>query len=106
MTEEKQRAAIAEACGWRRDYFDEDNGTRRDFWRNPKNENDIWSVPPNYLNDLNAMNEAEKSLTVLQTQHYIPILRNIAAVEGFWPETAAPKYRAKAFLATLNLWES
>ena len=111
MTPEAQRIAIAAACGWT--LCRADNKT----WRTPEqkaknlellgHENGPWnfesSGPPDYPNDLNAMHEAEKALTLEQWDKYIdrlddwvPSMRNVAH--------ATASERAEAFLRTLNLW--
>lgn len=74
--------------------------------------------PPDYLNDLNAMAEAEKVLTHVQCIAYHECLNQIQATDtqerngeieyqaqDFWFHATAPQ-RAEAFLRTLNLWES
>ncbi len=92
MTPERQRIEIAEACGYRRD--------KRDRWRSPLGHYYEEQTPPDYLNDLNAMHEAEKVLTAEQAWQYVQIL----AVDGDgWCATAAK--RAKAFLLTLGIWK-
>jgi len=59
---EEQRIAIAEWCGWRHDY---DTKNLRAVWISPKSgygyalDEDF---VPDYLNDLNAMHEAEERL--------------------------------------------
>lgn len=63
--------------------------------------------PPDYLNDLNAMHEAEEKLTDSQTQKYIDELVNVTNVGyrnyyAVYHATAAQ--RAEAFLRTLNLY--
>ena len=114
MNPEAQRIAIAEACGW---------GVLRlscGFYAKHKTEVRI-SISaasaratqteamcdrvPDYLNDLNAMHEAEKVLSVREKQNYISTLRNICVVAGCWPETATADQRAEAFLRTLGKWE-
>jgi predicted ATPase len=49
MTPEQQRIAIAEACGWKEEEFGPS-------WYQS------YTKMPDYLNDLNAMHEAEKTL--------------------------------------------
>ena len=108
MTPQAQRVAIAQACGW----------TNVRFIKNPDSVNDCLGIPPtlpgspsvpDYLNDLNAMNEAELWMRGGPdgVYHTIPkhhqqwamykclLKNNIAA-------TAAQ--RAEAFLRTLDLW--
>jgi len=109
MTEEQQRIAIAEACGWK---LSPPNLEYK--WLNPDTK---WSEPelPDYLNDLNAMHEAEKVLT----PKYQP-----AKGESQWGEylgwlgfcgenktrevyecvTATAAQRAEAFLRTIEKW--
>jgi hypothetical protein len=106
MTPEAQRIAIAEACGWR--LWSSFNG----LWAPPNCvvEYDTDAYPlPDYLNDLNAMHEAEESLTVSQYQIFSDYLYDIACGEqvrsGKWKWlSATAAQRAEAFLRTLNLW--
>jgi hypothetical protein len=109
MNKEKQRIAIAEACGivgpfdnrWIKEY-EEEGGDAYGFTGFEKGE---LVFIPDYLQDLNAMHEAENTLSVRDKQGYISILRNICTVAGCWPETATAAQRARAFLETLGLWE-
>lgn len=103
MTKEQQRVAIAEACGWTCD--------RDGNWKDANRKYGINGCPPNYLNDLNAMHEAEKSLTREQAVMHGDLL----AVEcgygkkgefNFYDAAhATAAQRAEAFLRTLNLWK-
>jgi len=109
MNPEQQRIAIAEACGWEL----KSNGlspmwswqneylTHRIKWVAHK-EMASQGVLPDYLNDLNAMHEAEKALESNQEQSYFELLHDIAGNLTFYRATAAQ--RAEAFLKTLNLW--
>ena len=96
MNKEAQRIAIAEACGWKPLFISCDlNG-------NPFPGQD---VPPDYLNDLNAMHEAEKVLTIEQQRHYAEELGR--SYDGsFLHVTASADQRAKALLKALNLWKN
>ena len=109
MNKEKQRIAIAEACGkwpsgWPHDYM---------------NQADRLRHIPNYLNDLNAMNDAEKTLTDKQYSSdrladfedtsftgwlYRIMVRRVENPD-FRLYSASAAQRAEAFLRTLNLWE-
>ena len=63
---------------------------------------------PDYLNDLNAMHKAEKTLNPIQAAEYARILTSIAWQSEqpvFAPMTATAAQRAEAFLRTLNLWK-
>jgi hypothetical protein len=102
MNKELQRIKIAEACGYSKgwDY-------RYGWSATPWNEWCIKSLP-DYLNDLNAMHEAEKILNQQQARDYAEHLGH-SAQDGTWAgchiwyQSAAQ--RAEAFLRTLNLWE-
>ena len=102
MTPESQRIAIAEACGWRcTAAFKEAFAC----WVKPNGMDHQTELLPDYLTDLNAMHEAEDTLSVREKQNYISTLRNICVVAGCWPETATADQRAEAFLRTLGKWE-
>ena len=87
------------------------------MWRNP--DNSICDNLPDYLNDLNAMHEAEKSLSKFQLQKYGEHLQEIVnyycvGVVSDYPRDfmclamiagATAAQRAEAFLKTLGLWE-
>jgi hypothetical protein len=106
----QQRIAIAEACGWKQSPTG---------WWNHTGVNPVFQKEsPNYLNDLNAMLEAEKTLTATQFEWMwlveLPRMLN-TKVESFgmdvWKITsptllfhATAPQRAEAFLRTLNLW--
>lgn len=81
MTREQQRIAIAEAVGKDADY----------------------------LNDLNAMHEAEKTLTKKQLQTYLDILADAPRESMYqtWSTSvfATASQRAEAFLRTIGKWE-
>lgn len=66
MSPEKQRIAIAEACGWRIQNPEELRVIYRSWippGKQPLHGAFYTSRPPDYLTDLNAMHEAEKVLT-------------------------------------------
>ena len=101
METELQRIAIAEACGW--------TDIKPHSWHPRKGE--LWgcrkgirNMIPDYLNDLNAMHEAEKTLNRESGYHEIGGYGlYLVALEHNASATAAQ--RAKAFLRTLNLWK-
>jgi hypothetical protein len=106
MKTEQQRIAIAEACGW---YFMDDS------WHYPNGANAI--TTPDYLNDLNAMHEAEKRLIgdeihhghqqAIFCNHLFRVLNPTmggAGVGEFDKIHATAAQRAESFLRTLNLW--
>ncbi len=117
MDKHLQNIAIAESMGWTRvRVHPKGSGGGSDI---PKGELLMWEfnwVPPqfksdknyarpipDFVRDLNSIAEAEKTLTVIQQQRYIFVLRNICTVAGCWPEVATAKQRAQAFLQTFNL---
>jgi hypothetical protein len=117
MNPEQQRIAIAEACGWELKSnglspmwsWQNESLTHRIKWVAHK-EMASQGVLPDYLNDLNAMHEAEDTirdnswgwLTYMSQLNRIPSLEDewlLAAVHA----TAAQ--RAEAFLKALELWK-
>ena len=105
MNAEAQRIAIAEACGW---FFSDRN------WHMPNGAKATADggpdLPPDYLNDLNAMHEAERALTEKQWDIYEERLRDAcdgpAWYDGAGKEIihATAEQRAEAFLRTIGRW--
>jgi len=120
MTPEQQRIAIARACGW--------TNVAPLIVKNVKHEGDDITVGissddgwiPDYLNDLNAMHEAEQVLTYEQKRRFVFWLdylhpsadihpcdrKNDMRLEVFGLIHATAAKKAEAFLRTLNLWTS
>jgi len=106
MKPEEQRIAIATACGWK-----EVQPPFEFRWMNPQTK---WTEPevPDYLSDLNAMNDAEGMLKGEQARDYANRLfhitlanrENIEEDSWFIHVRATASHRAEAFLKTLNLW--
>lgn len=113
MNPKKQRIAIAEACGWKPD--DDGDGTgwkgswlhRRLIGMKPTFIDGkvvsylIEQTVPDYLNDLNAMHEAEETLDCNQWEVWHRIV-------GEWPTELArltASQRAEAFLRTIGKWK-
>ena len=109
MKPEQQRIAIAEACGIT------DCHRVIELWRPAPNNVRLEGIMggnkvtvPDYLNDLNAMYEAEKVLRADQLADYFDRLchqvidGSLAPAGCVWHATAAQ--RAEAFLRTLSLW--
>jgi hypothetical protein len=109
-----QRTAIAKACGW-------DEGGRNNRSYNISGTN-TWIFPVDYLNDLNAMHEAEKILTPRQREIFADILDGQSSLKQYTDTTyigyielpasaafelvhSSAAQRAEAFLRTLQLWE-
>jgi len=102
MNTEKQRIAIAEACGWR----------EISDWKaagiNGQHPTEPWTeVIPDYLNDLNAMHEAEKVFLKMETlcfwETYSNRLTTSLGCLDIFHATATQ--RAEAFLRTIGKWE-
>jgi hypothetical protein len=134
MNEQAQRIAIATACGWTGcNWYDGDNAGPG-YWNGYPpttigvDENGEWEAKkakhhkplPDYLNDLNAMHEAEKVLTGPQWDDYtarldhlsrvackLPCWRgiNLSRVIDAFQIHAGADVKAEAFLRTLNLWK-
>lgn len=104
MSPNAQIAAIAKACGWQ---FYTPSCAVMDI-----RECDEYQEPPDFLNDLNAMHEAEKTLTKYQKIEYQEQLFQCAYENGerdgsfaSWHYIhATAKTRAEAFLKALCLW--
>ena len=104
MNNEKQRIAIAEACGWRcTAAFKEAFAC----WVKPNGMDHQTEWLPDYLNDLNAMHGAEKVLDPDDYAQYEQNLRKTYPVfmgGGFHLLHATAAQRAEAFLRTIGKW--
>lgn len=112
MTPEQQRIAIAEACGYKRNTtINAKDG--EPFWtKHNLPQYFFFSSLPDYLNDLNAMHEAEKSLSDEQFGDYYSLLEWVLGVDRKSIRTrqlkiihASASERAEAFLRAKNLWK-
>jgi len=101
MTQEAQRVAIAEACGWKTGYRDAVSSV---------------TALPDYLNDLNAMHEAEQVLWEMDwsfrsifNDHLANIIKRRKVNRNEWDaETlldSTASQRAEAFLRTIGKWK-
>lgn len=105
MTPEQQRIAIAKACGYR-------DGELKPFWLAPPIGQPFIACGinqlPDYLNDLNAMHEAEKVLmtepNLMNKYQNYELSKFVSSVNSNWLCRATSAQRAEAFLRTLNLW--
>jgi hypothetical protein len=105
MTNEQINIAIAEACGWREVYLNQNSMP----WGFNIGFNYSQRIP-NYCNDLNAMHEAEKTLTDDQFEQYRWILWDISPIvaKKDWYRcylSSTAHQRAEAFLRTIGKWE-
>jgi hypothetical protein len=103
MNTEKQRIAIAEACGWT-----DVKGTKG---VHPKARfkgcgyADDWIALPDYLTDLNAMHEVEKLLTEDQAEKFRAWLLKLNGYNHDRVVSCTAAQRAEAFLRTVGKWE-
>ena len=103
MTTEQINIAIAEACGWTGITLRaHDMGELPPRLAGFHKEAGVHKFLPNYCNDLNAMHEAEKTLTL---QQLVDMQNRLAQFEGVLPFHSTARQRAKAFLQTLGKWE-
>ena len=98
MTKKEMRIAIAEACGW-----------ERFVPQNPsvymhRSDSLEAHIVPNYPEDLNAMHEAEKKLS-LEERHICDRERRMVSVGEWLVPTATVGQRAEAFLRTIGKWK-
>ena len=107
MTDQQINQAIAKACGWTEIH---DSGV----WHHHK----LWGYPPlapgaggnsyqyilDYCNDLNAMHEAERTLTDANMYVMEYHIKAMVRGNGFYFHATA-RQRAEAFLRTLGKWE-
>lgn len=135
MTPEKQRIAIAEACGWTVEDSHVRGGKnlllngvlKHSEWFNDACKPTLMLMRPwlpDYLSDLNAMHEAEKVLTPDQKRHYtfnlFKALTKVTAVDLGYEDLklkgvsltcvfaivhATATQRAQPFLRTIGKWE-
>ena len=113
MTQDAKRIAIAEACG----YSVQKCVDGLIEWRNPDGgfigrypAGQCPSVVPKYTTDLNAMHEAEKTLSPIQLSYYeselveMCNLKSASSMVSAYRWHATDAQRAEAFLRALNLW--
>ncbi len=117
MSPEEQRTAIAEACGWMNRSYQNQYGEPKTMWHHP-NGAAVGDIP-DYLNDLNAMHEAEKVLN--NSKDGEAFGRTLADLVlgyhgtnetitlNYWAlsrvaRATAPQ-RAEAFLRTIGKWK-
>ncbi len=111
MTDEQINQRIAEACGWRDLVIEGGSG----FYKGFDNGAELRPGLPDYVNDLNAMHEAEKVLDYQQAEDFGDMMYNLCADENSEQDNPFPwrfavihataRQRAEAFLRTLDKWE-
>jgi hypothetical protein len=120
----KLRATMAELCGWRLQGSPE-HQKATDGWQfghtfaiDPSGKLVSRNAIPNYCTDLNAMHEAEETLTEEQWDFMFGYLvsirwrnasederRGLGSQKQLSPARATARQRAEAFLKTLGKWE-
>jgi hypothetical protein len=93
MNKEKQRIAIAEACGFKCSEYSHELGQL------------VAEFTPDYLNDLNAMHQAEKVLTEDQAEKFRAWLLKLNGYNHDRVVSCTASQRAEAFLRTVGKWE-
>lgn len=125
MSPEQQRICIAKACGWLK-IHNANTMAACGIWVGYDPKNAIVGKPqelPDFLNDLNAMHEAEKVVTEDSSENYIKFsqyLHHLESVilrdkgESYMPEVdswsgyiafATAAQRAEAFLRCIGKWK-
>lgn len=111
MNADKQRIAIAEGCGFVPSI--EAQIPHRPIWTHPKHKDCYWTECdlPDYINDLNAIHEAEDALTNdALVEAYCEHLNKACGSDvdrgkpSFVAYFSTAAQRAEAFLRTLKLW--
>ena len=121
MTPEAQRIAIAEACGYSDVSFDHMEQVDIDsrsiqMWTQWMGEkHGVRIQVPAYVNDLNAMHEAEKVLNHTDRYQFGKALCSLLKIDTdggldvvdiYYACHATAAQRAEAFLRTLGKWEA
>jgi len=105
MTVESQRIAIAKACGWsyqnKHPRFGKQS-VKSWYFMNTEITVSSSSKLPDYLNDLNAMHEAEKTLDYNDLND---MEESVSFHFGVTPFHSTAAQRAEAFLRTIGKWE-
>lgn len=111
MKPERQRIAIAEERGYR--WLNDYDSSRRGWWVD--GDGYLIDPPPDYLNDLNAIAQAEATLDgTAEAMAYVDNLERVIdkqnssyapCVGRYRLVTATAAQRAEAFLKTINKWE-
>lgn len=103
MDKEKQRIKIAEALGYTHVRIVKAIEGPPDIGigHHPTEPHSV----PEYLNDLNAMHEAQKILKIGMRNRYDAELSLIAERDYCFIWETSAKQKAEAFLRTLDLWE-
>ena len=101
MTNEQINQRIAEACGWQNCVGGSGLVTR---YKGTPSETTVRVTLPDYLNDLNAMHEAEETLMHDDPHGYGCYSCDLYEQYGHTVHLSAAQ-RAEAFLRTIGKWE-
>lgn len=115
MSPHDQQVAIAEYCGWTevrmgKDYECNDNPWNKRVLVGIHPEAKMKIDVPDYLDDLNAMHEAEECLTFVQWTAYQDFLIEDIAMEpgcvwrGYQTTHATAEQKAKAYIKAIGKW--
>lgn len=111
-TEQEQRIAIGKLCGWT--FITQGD---RPYGLSPNDKTAMReSILPDYLNDLNAMHEAENILTddedgplgntISRYRFFLNQILDVKTGKDGWRViNASAAQKAEAFLRALNLWK-
>ena len=116
MNNEKQRIAIAEACGWKNvkltNHEEVDIDSRSTiYWSGftglpPEFRHHLNRVRvPDYLTDLNAMHDAEKGMSDDNAEKFRAWLLQVNGYNHDRVVSCTAAQRAKAFLKTIGKWK-
>lgn len=110
MSDNEIRLAIAKACGWtwkatNKIELGADEPTKA--WFAPDGIHRYGQVPPDYVNDLNAMNDACKQCLTesWQVTSFNQILIMVCKMQVSAAFNATARQRAEAFLRCLGKWK-
>jgi len=102
---EAQRIAIAEWCGWVTDAGYENSLRDNAFYGSCPARGIRWQRCPDYLNDLNAIHEAENKLDKGQAMEFERQLRTVCSSRYYSSViSSSAAQRAEALLKTMDLW--
>lgn len=108
MTKDKQRITIAKTCGWRFSPYaaPEMEEVAILSWIRPNGADWQPECLPDYLNDLNAMHEAEKEIIARNKMNGFDGYENTLCgiIDNGNCVNATASQKAEAFLRTLDLW--
>jgi hypothetical protein len=105
MNEQSQRVAIAKACGYKMIPYEKPSTATGHAFTGLDKDGALCPIP-DYLHDLNAMHEAEKTMTGAGNWIlYVNLLRKIMHDDWSWFVCAPANVRAEAFLRVIRKWE-